>query len=619
MKAKNTNTPITTNPQVEDSSAEHIETVHSDLDQIQRRKKKRELRKKDWAILKRFISYSLQYKKTLILAILSIPLLTFFSVAVPWIVVQISDQIILHKDLAAMKLWVGVLLASLLVSILFEFIYSFSLQFIAQKSIVNMRQDLFARILQFPKSFFDKEPLGRLLSRLTSDFENVQESLAIGVLTFLVDFIKTIFLFILLYFLNWRLAIIVSLFFPLIGGVAQFVRSLMREAYLIARAVLAKAAAYLGECIQGMQTVQLYLAEEKVLQSYQKKNNEFFRQQKNINKYESFLTAFIEGISILCILVVLWYAAHLSIRELISISVVIAFMNSLQKCFIPIRELFQQVSTIQRALSSLDQIENLFRKKIEAEPILDKPLTKLEKITFKNVSFRYPDTSEYVLKNISFTLHAKQKLALVGATGSGKSSILRVLSKQYEDYEGSIQINGIELKEIPRKTLLDFASIQFQDTYLFNESVEFNVNLAKKEITKKNVQDALKYVDALDFIKKLKGGLKFQIRDNGKNLSSGQAQLISLARIVAQKKDFFLLDEATSTVDSVTTNKINKAIKKIFSKKTVIAIAHQLSTIQQSDIILFLKNGRITERGTHQELLNKKGSYFALVQSSNKK
>ena len=482
-----------------------------------------------------------------------------------------------------------------------------------------MRQDLFARILQFPKAFFDKEPLGRLLSRLTSDFENVQESLAIGVLTFLVDLIKTIFLFILLYFLNWRLAIIVSLFFPLIGGVAQFVRSLMREAYLIARAVLAKAAAYLGECIQGMQTVQLYLAEEKVLQSYQKRNNEFFRQQKNINKYESFLTAFIEGISILCILVVLWYAAHLSIRELISISVVIAFMNSLQKCFIPIRELFQQVSTIQRALSSLDQIENLFRKKIEPEPILDKPLTKLEKITFKNVSFRYPDTSKYVLKNISFNLHSKQKLALVGATGSGKSSILRVLSKQYEDYEGSIKINGIELKEIPRKTLLDFASIQFQDTYLFNESVEFNVNLAQKEISKKNVLDALKYVDALDFIKKLKGGLNFQIIDNGKNLSSGQAQLISLARIVAQKKELFLLDEATSTVDSITTNKINKAIKKIFSQKTVIAIAHQLSTIQQSDIILFLKNGKITERGTHQGLLKKKGSYFALVQSSNKK
>ena len=220
MNTKNRNTPATIRPQVEDASAENIEGANSDFAQTQSKKeKKRELHKKDWAILKRFISYSLQYKKTLILAILSIPLLTFFSVAVPWIVVQISDQIILHKDLAAMKLWVGVLLASLLVSILFEFIYSFSLQFIAQKSIVNMRQDLFARILQFPKSFFDKEPLGRLLSRLTSDFENVQESLAIGVLTFLVDFIKTIFLFILLYFLNWRLAIIVSLFFPLILSV----------------------------------------------------------------------------------------------------------------------------------------------------------------------------------------------------------------------------------------------------------------------------------------------------------------------------------------------------------------------------------------------------------------
>ena len=574
---------------------------------------------KDRAILKRFLGYSLKYKKILILALFAIPILTSSAVLVPWIVVQIGDQMLIYKQIKTMNFWISILLLLLLISIVFEFIYSFSLQYIAQRSIMDARIDLFSRVIKFPKTFFDQEPLGKILSRFTSDFENVQESLAIGVLTFIVDLIKTIFLLVVLFLLNLQLAIVVLLFFPLMFFITQIIRKLMREAYIIARKALAQAAAYLGECIQGMQTVQLYLAEEKAVKHYHDKNMLFFQKQKSSNWYESFLFSFIESISIICVIVILWYAADLSLKNLISISVIIAFLNALQKCFIPIRELFQQVSTIQRALSSLNQIEALFRQEIEIEPEFKQVsrLKNLETISFKNVSFRYPSQKSYALKNVSFEVKKKEKFALVGATGSGKSTILRILAKQYQNYEGSIKINNIELSKIPREVLTKLCSIQFQDVYLFNENIAFNIALNQKKTSLAKTISALKYVDAWNFVKKLKGNLKFIVSDNGKNLSAGQGQLISLARVVAQEKELFLLDEATSAVDSLTTKKIDKAIEKIFMHKTVIAIAHQISTIQKSDVIVYLKNGSITERGSHKQLLALKGGYASLVNKLN--
>jgi ATP-binding cassette subfamily B protein len=571
----------------------------------------------DWSILTRFFSYSLQYKKSLFLAICSIPVLTASAVVVPWLIVKISDEIIIHRNFQQMLFWIFFLLAAALLNMLFEFCYSFSLQYNAQKSIFKIRQELFERIIAFPKKFFDRQPLGKILSRLTSDFENVQESLAIGVLSFVTDAIKTLFLIILLYFLNFQLAIIVTLFFPVIFLVTQVIRRLMQSAYIIARSALAAAAAYLGECIQGMQTIQLYLAEEKVLKNYRNKNQTFFQQQQKINWYESLLFSFVEGISIICLLFVLWYAAALSLKDLVTISVILAFMNALQKCFIPMRELFQQVSTIQRALSSLHQIELLFLEKMEKKIVFreHKKLQNLKNICFSNVSFRYPEQKNYVLKNISFEIRAKEKIALCGATGSGKSTILRLLTKQYSDYEGSIKINGIELKRIPREVLNEFCSVLFQDVFLFNDTVEFNVGLENK--SSQAIWDALQYVDAADFVSKMQGKEKFVICDNGKNISTGEGQLLSLARIVAQKKELFLLDEATSSVDTITAKKISQAIKKIFSQKTTIAIAHQLSTIRQSDKILVLENGEVVEEGSHKELLKKKGIYAGLISVEN--
>lgn len=574
---------------------------------------------KDWSIFLRFFKYSLKYKKILIFSILSIPILTLASVVSPWIIVQIGDQILVHKQFTTMKFWVGILVVSIFVNIVFEFCYTYSMQYVAQRTMLDSRQDLFERILSFPKLFFDKEPLGKVLSRLTSDFENVQESLAIGLLTFLIDLIKTTFLLIILFFLSYQLAIIVVLFIPIILIVTQIIRKILREVYITARKSLAQGAAYLSESIQGIQTVQLYLVEEKTHKNYAQKNYLFFKKQCRSNLYESFLFSFVEAISIICVLVILWYSSVLSLQSLISISVIIAFINALQKCFVPIRELFQQVSTIQRALASLHQIEIMFQSKIEVEPKISSQnqIKFFNNISFKNVSFRYPGHENYVLKNISFELAQKQKIALVGATGSGKSTVLRIISKQYQNYEGSIKINGVELKEIPRTIFNNICSVQFQDVFLFNETIAFNIALDNPAIDRQKIIEALKYVDIWDFVTKLEQGLDFYINDNGKNLSSGQRQLLSLARVVVQQKELFLLDEVTSSVDSVTTKKINNAIEKIFKQKTVIAIAHQLNTIQQSDFILYLKNGKIIERGSHEQLLKQQGEYAVLISKKN--
>ena len=551
----------------------------------------------------------------MLIAILSIPFLTASSVIVPFLVLKISNAMIVNRDFQQILFWLGILIFSVFISMIFEFCYSFFLQFNAQKSILAIRQDLFERIIYFPKKFFDKEPLGKILSRLTSDFENVQESLAIGVLSFITDLIKTIFLMILLYFINYRLAIVVTLFFPVIFFLTQFIRQLMKTAYIIARSALASAAAYLGECIQGMQMIQLYLAEEKIIRTYTKKNNEFFIQQKKINFYESALFSLVEAISIICLLFILWYSSYLSLNDLVTISVILAFMSALQKCFIPLRELFQQISTLQRAISSLHQIELLFLEKMEPKITYQKKedFKELKSICFDRVSFRYPNQKNYVLKNISFKLKAKEKLALVGATGSGKSTIIRILTKQYENYEGSIKINGIEFSKIPRELMTNFCSVSFQDVFLFNESIEFNVGFGKQPLTK--VKKALDYVKANTFVNKLPKKEKFIIQDNGKNISSGQAQLLNLARISAQEKELFLLDEVTSSVDTVTAKKISDAMKKIFSQKTTIAIAHQLNTIQQADKILVLEQGQIIEEGNHHSLFAKKGIYFHLVKN----
>jgi ATP-binding cassette subfamily B protein len=423
-----------------------------------------------------------------------------------------------------------------------------------------------------------------------------------------------------MFFINWQLALLVLLVFPPVLVLTQYVRNRLRAMYAITRSSLAKGTGFLQECLFGVKTVQLYGAEEEVEAKYHGYTEEFLRAQLKTNKYDATLFSIITGITTITIGLIIWYGSGKVLAGVVSLGVLIAFINTLEKVFVPLRDFTSQIAAIQRSFAAFEHIEELFVEDLEedgrtllpAETLKDK-LATFESLEFKNVRFRYGGAGPYVLDDVSFTLNKGQQLALVGTTGSGKSTIMRIMNKTYMDYEGSILLNGIELSSIPKDTVLPLFSLMQQDVFLFEQNIRFNISLGDDKISDHAVEDAAQYVYAHDFILGLPRQYQFELKNNGSNLSAGQAQLISFARAVAQGGQVMMLDEATSSVDSITENLIQKAISRLFEEKTVIAIAHRLSTIRHSDQILVLNQGKIVERGNHQDLLAMNGVYSNLL------
>ena len=514
-------------------------------------------------------------------------------------------------------------------------IYTFSLQKTGQLAISAMRSDLYAHILSMPRSFFDQRPIGVILTRLTSDMEALNDSLAIGVLSIFTDFLKTIALLILLIILSWKLTLVVLLILPPIYFVSNFLRSRLRHYYNLTREALADATGYLQECLNGVKTIQLYAAEAKVRKQFEAKTRHFFKAQTHSNFYDAALFSVIEGITSIALALMLWYGAQQILTGLVSIGVLVGFINTLNRIFVPIREFTQQISVFQRSLSALENIDKLFREIPEDQDTADMPsyatnsrkytpeeimkrFQEFEELRFENVHFRYTEDGPWVLQGVSFIVRKGDRLAIVGATGSGKSTIVRILTRTYTRYQGSIKINGVELYEISRDHLQLMIAMMQQDSHLFEESIGFNIALNRPEVSPEKVKEAAKYVYAHTFIEFLPEKYDFKILEGGKNLSEGEGRLIVFARALAGESDLIVLDEATSSVDSVTENLIQKAIERIFHDKTVIAIAHRLSTIRNSDLILVIDAGKIVERGSHAELMQLSGVYASLLETLEK-
>ncbi|WP_085760026.1 ABC transporter ATP-binding protein [Oceanicoccus sagamiensis] len=575
----------------------------------------------DWPLIKRFISFLGPYRKEVAIGVALIPFSVLFSVLYPWMIMQIIDEQLVPRKFDGLWLWVAGLLGILLANYISDAIYNYSLQKAAQKAILDLRQVMFDRVLHFPRSYFDKTPMGVTLTRLTSDLEAINESFAQGFLNMVRDLLITVALLIFLASISWRLTLVLLLIGPIIYYITEKLRRLMRDAFVTARQILSKGTGYLQECLNGIKTVQLYSAEQEVQKNYQQYTRSFQKTQAKSNLYDSALYSLIEGVTTVSLGLIIWYGSGEVLTATISVGVLIGFINTLDKIFVPIRDFTSQLASIQRALAALQHIEEVFSQPLEDSKELDfqpsKALAGFESLVFEDVRFRYSEDGPEVLKGISFSLNKGEKIALVGTTGSGKSTILRLLTKTYDNYQGSIKLNGIELSGIPKTTVREFFSLMQQEVFLFNKSIAFNIGLGRETISQQDIIDAAKYVYADEFIEQLPDSYQFQCRDGGKNLSVGQAQLIAFARAIAGGSEVIMLDEATSAVDSVTEQLIQKAIDHVFMDKTVIAIAHRLSTIQHSDQILVLSEGLIQERGTHHSLVAANGIYANLVEEKN--
>ena len=589
----------------------------------------------DWELFQRFLVYVRPYWKSVVLGVATVPFSIAATLLLPWLLIQIIDEHVIPGDLDGLFRMVVLMAGAVAVGYFSDSIYTFSLQKTGQLAISAMRSDLYAHILSMPRSFFDQRPIGVILTRLTSDMEALNDSLAIGVLSIFTDFLKTIALLILLIILSWKLTLVVLLILPPIYFVSNFLRSRLRHYYNLTREALAGATGYLQECLNGVKTIQLYAAEAKVRKQFEAKTRHFFKAQTHSNFFDAALFSVIEGITSIALALMLWYGAQQILTGLVSIGVLVGFINTLNRIFVPIREFTQQISVFQHSLSALENIDKLFREIPEDQDTADMPyyatnsrkytpeeiikrFQEFKELRFENVHFRYTEDGPWILQGVSFIVRKGDRLAIVGATGSGKSTIVRILTRTYTRYQGSIKINGVELYEISRDHLQFMIAMMQQDSHLFEESIGFNIALNRPEVSAEKVKEAAKYVYAHTFIELLPKKYDFKILEGGKNLSEGEGRLIVFARALAGESDLIVLDEATSSVDSVTENLIQKAIERIFHDKTVIAIAHRLSTIRNSDLILVIDAGKIVERGSHAELMKLSGVYASLLETLEK-
>jgi len=494
------------------------------------------------------------------------------------------------------------------------------LQYTGQKIIFDIRQVIFSHLQKMSLSFYDKNPVGRLVTRVTNDTETLNEMYT-GIL---VNLFKDIFLLVgivvVMFSIHVQLSLVIMGVIPVIVVATVIFRLNARDAYRNVRTKLARINAFLSEHISGMKIIQIFHQEKRKEKEFDQANQELYQASLREMWVYSIFRPFIEGLFSLCVALIIWFGASKYLQVTLQFGVLYAFVNYVEMFFRPINDLTEKYNILQSAMASSERIFQLLDTEESINnPDLPLPLENIKgKIEFDHVWFAYNE-EDWVLRDVSFSIEPGETVAFVGATGAGKTSIISLLSRFYDIQKGQIKIDGVDIKSVKKEDLRRNIGVVLQDVFLFTGDIKSNIRLNNTEIPDERIKEVARYVNAHHFIEKLPGQYEEPVQERGSTLSAGQRQLLAFARALVFDPAILVLDEATSNIDTETELLIQDALQKMIKGRTTIVIAHRLSTIQHADKIIVLHKGRIREMGKHQELLNKKGLYYRLYQLQYKK
>ncbi|MSQ47138.1 MAG: ABC transporter ATP-binding protein [Deltaproteobacteria bacterium] len=569
----------------------------------------------DLALLHRLWRYVRPYRKQFMLSLVCLPVTSAFLLAQPYILKLAVDGYITHHDSQGLAV-AGLLFAGALLGEFLFFYWQYQATMsVAQKSLADLRADLFAHLQELPSSFFDRHPVGRLVTRLTTDVDAINEAFTAGTLTIFMDLLTLAGIIVIMLSLDLRLALVTLTVLPPLMLILEFFRKRSRDTYRAIRDRLARINAFLQETLSGIVVVQLFAQEKKFFAEFNQRNRDFRDANHLSNIYEASLFSLVEAAGSIAVAVMLWYGASRVGAGFIALGTLVAFVEYLQKFFVPIREFGTKYTTMQSAMTALERVFQLLDTPVTiTSPAMPHRPTRVRgQITFEHVWFAYKG-DDWVLRDVSFTLEPGQKIALVGATGSGKTTISKLLTRSADTQQGRILVDGVDIREWDLHLLRRQIGVVLQDVFLFSGDVATNITLGRTDITDEALARAAQYVNADRFIAQLPRGYHEPIRERGSNLSGGQRQLLSFARALAYDPAILVLDEATSSVDPETELLIQDAMTKLMAGRTTLVIAHRFSTIQHADRIIVLHKGQVRELGTHQELIEQRGIYWRLYQ-----
>lgn len=569
----------------------------------------------DANLMKRLLKFVRPYKKYMVYAILLNIVVAVLGPVRPYLTKIAVDHSIANRDYSGLLLVTILLLASLVLQAVIQYFLTYYTQYLGQKTILDIRTKLFSHIQKLAASFFDKTPIGRIVTRVTNDIESLNELFSSGIIMIFSDIFIIIWILVFMFFMDLNLSLVTLSVIPVLMYGTFLFRKKVRDAFRDVRFHLARLNSYMQEHVTGISVVQIFNKEEDEKKSFAEINKDHKIANVNSIFYYAVFYPVVELISAIAIGLIIWYGGGEVIQSTLTLGTLFAFLQYTEMFFRPIRDLSEKYNIMQTAMASSERIFKLLDNNTlipeAANPV---KLPKIKgKIEFRNVCFAYSQDN-YVLKNINFLIIPGETVAIVGATGAGKTSIINILTRFYDINRGQILLDDVDIRELTKNDLRRFISVVLQDVFLFSGTIKSNIGMNHPDISDNQIIEAAKLVGADKFIEQLPGKYDEDVKERGATLSVGQKQLISFARALAFNPQILILDEATSSVDTETELIIREAIQKLLVGRTAIVIAHRLSTIQNSDKIIVMHKGEIKEIGTHQELLALKGIYFKLYQ-----